>query len=176
MILYFLRHASAGDSLSDPKKDKKRPLDGDGVKQSHSIGRALAALEVQPEMIISSSLTRATQTASLVANELGFEGKIQIEPALTPEASYSDFVDMLRRIGAAESAIVVGHNPNLSDFLGKTIGGRSSPADIDLKKAGIARVEMRRSGGRLTWYLTPKIVSTLQGLATVSSRPKTSRK
>jgi phosphohistidine phosphatase len=176
MILYFLRHCSAGESMSDPKKDKKRPLDETGVKQSHSVGRALAALEVQPELVISSPLTRAMQTASLVANELGFENKIQVETALTPQASYSDFVDMLRRVSSAESVIVVGHNPNLSDFLGKTIGGRSRPADIDLKKGGVARVEMRRSGGRLTWYLTPKIVSTLQGLATVSSRPKTSRK
>lgn len=176
MILYFLRHASAGESMINPVKDKKRPLDEIGVRQSHSVGRALAALEVQPEVVISSSLTRATQTASLVANELGFEGKIQIEPALTPEASYSDFVDLLRRIGNVESAVVVGHNPNLSDFLGKTIASRAHPADIDLKKGGVARVEMRRSGGRLTWYLTPKIVATLQGLATTSSRPKTSRK
>jgi phosphohistidine phosphatase len=176
MILYFVRHASAGESTSDSKKDKKRPLDETGLKQSHSVGRALAALEVQPELVISSPLTRAMQTASLIANELGFENKIQIEPALTPDATYSDFVDMLRRVASAESVIIVGHNPNLSDFLGKTIGGRSSPADIDLKKAGVARVEMRRSGGRLTWYLTPKIVATLQGLATVSSRPKTSRK
>ena len=176
MILYFLRHASAGESMKDSKKDKKRPLDQDGIKQSHSMGRALAALEVQPEMVISSPLTRAMQTASLVANELGFENKIQVEAALTPEASYSDFVDMLRRFSSAESVIVVGHNPNLSDFLGKTIGGRSSPADIDLKKGSVARVEMRRSGGRLTWYITPKIVGTLQGLATTSSRPKTSRK
>ena len=176
MILYFLRHASAGESMINPMKDKKRPLDETGVRQSHSVGRALAALEVQPEMVISSSLTRATQTAALVANELGFEGKIQIETALTPEASYSDFVDLLRRIANVESAIVVGHNPNLSIFLGKTIGNRAHPADIDLKKGGIARVEMRRSSGRLTWYLTPKIVVTLQGLATTSSRPKTSRK
>lgn len=176
MILYFLRHASAGESMKDAKKDKKRALDEDGVKQSHSMGRALAALEVQPEVVISSPLTRATQTASLVANELGFENKIQVEAALTPDASYSDFVDMLRRYSSAESVLAVGHNPNLSDFLGKTIGGRSSPADIDLKKGSVARVEMRRSGGRLTWYLTPKIVVTLQGLATTSSRPKTSRK
>lgn len=176
MILYFLRHASAGESLSDPKKDKKRPLDQAGITQSHNVGSALAALEVQPETIISSPLSRAMQTAALVANELGFEGKIQVESALTPEASYSDFVDLLRRIAAVESAIIVGHNPNLSDFLGKTIGGRSNPADIDLKKAGVARVEMRRSSGRLTWYLTPKIISSIQGLATASSRPKTSRK
>ena len=176
MILYFLRHASAGESMKDAKKDKKRPLDEDGIKQSHGMGRALAALEVQPEVVISSPLTRAMQTASLVANELGFENKIQVETALTPEASYSDFVDMLRRYASAESVVVVGHNPNLSDFLGKTIGGRSNPADIDLKKGSVARVEMRRSGGRLTWYLTPKIVATLQGVATTSSRLKTSRK
>ena len=176
MILYFLRHASAGDSLSDPKKDRKRPLDQTGIKQSHSMGRALAALQVQPEIILSSPLRRATQTASLVANELGYENKIQIEAALTPEASYSDFIDMLRRSATAESVIVVGHNPNLSDFLGKTIGGRSSPADIDLKKGSVARVEMRRSGGRLTWYFTPKMLAAFQGLATVNSRPKTSRK
>ena len=176
MILYFLRHASAGESLSDAKKDRKRPLDSVGITQSHSVGRALAALDVQPEMIISSPLTRATQTASLVANELGFEGKIQIEQALVPEASFSDFSEMLRRVSNAESVIVVGHNPNLSEFLGKMIGGRSNPADIDLKKAGVARVEMRRSGGRLTWYLTPKIISTLQVAAKTSSRPKTSRK
>ena len=176
MILYFLRHASAGESMADKKKDRKRPLDDMGIKQSHSVGRALATLEVQPESVISSPLRRATQTASLVANEVGFEGKIQIEQALTPEASYSDFLDMLRRIAAAESAVIVGHNPNLSEFLGKTIGGRSAPADIDLKKGGVARVEMRRSGGRLTWYFTPKIAAAFQGLATVSSRPKTSRK
>src|SRR3954471_1205668 len=109
MILYFLRHASAGESMSDPKKDKKRPLDAEGVKQSHSVGRALAALEVQPEVVISSPLTRAMQTASVIANELGFENKIQIEPALTPEGSYSDFVDMLRRVASAESVVVVGH-------------------------------------------------------------------
>ncbi len=176
MILYFLRHASAGESMKDAKKDNKRPLDDEGIKQSHSMGRALAALEVQPEVVLSSPLTRAMQTASLVANELGYDNKIQVENALTPQASYSDFVDMLRRYSSAESVIVVGHNPTLSDFLGKTIGGRSNPADIDLKKSGVARVEMRRSSGRLTWYLTPKIVATFQGLATASSRPKTSRK
>jgi len=176
MIVYFLRHASAGESLSDAKKDKKRPLDAIGITQSHSVGRALAALDVQPDLIISSPLTRATQTASLVANELGFEGKIQIDQSLTPEASYSDFADLLRRVASAESLIVVGHNPNLSEFLGKTVGGRSNRADIDLKKAGVARVEMRRSSGRLTWYLTPKIIGSLQALGTKSSRPKTSRK
>ena len=74
MILYIVRHASAGESLSNPKKDEKRPLDADGIEQCGIVGRALAALNVQPEVIVSSPLKRATQTASLIGNELGFEG------------------------------------------------------------------------------------------------------
>src|SRR5260370_524886 len=71
MILYFLRHANAGVHLINPKKDEKRALDKEGIEQCGYIGRALAALEVQVDAIVSSPLKRATQTASLVANHLG---------------------------------------------------------------------------------------------------------
>ena len=47
MILYFLRHASAGEHVANPKKDEKRALDKDGIEQCGYIGRALAALDVQ---------------------------------------------------------------------------------------------------------------------------------
>ena len=76
MFLYFLRHASAGQQLSTAKKDEKRGLDKDGIEQCGYIGRALAALGVQVEIIVSSPLKRATQTAALVGNEMGHEGKL----------------------------------------------------------------------------------------------------
>ncbi len=85
MILYFLRHASAGQPLSNPKKDEKRALDQAGIEQCGYVGRALAALEVQVDVIISSPLKRAAQTASLVGNEMGYEGKLQLEDALRPD-------------------------------------------------------------------------------------------
>ncbi len=44
MILYFLRHASAGEHFANPKKDEKRALDKEGIEQCGYIGRALAAL------------------------------------------------------------------------------------------------------------------------------------
>jgi hypothetical protein len=56
MFLYFLRHASAGQQLSTAKKDEKRGLDKDGIEQCGYIGRALAALGVQVEIIVSSPL------------------------------------------------------------------------------------------------------------------------
>ena len=68
MILYFLRHANAGKPLANPKKDEKRALDKEGIEQCGTVGRALAALDVQVDAIISSPLKRAAQTASLVGN------------------------------------------------------------------------------------------------------------
>ena len=84
MIIYFLRHASAGEPFANPKKDEKRALDKDGIEQCGYVGRALAAIDAQVDCILSSPLKRATQTASLVGNEMGYEGKLQIEAALRP--------------------------------------------------------------------------------------------
>src|SRR5215469_3430570 len=141
MIIYFVRHASAGSQKKlNPKKDEKRPLDSDGVHQCTQMGRVLASMDVTVEAVISSPLKRATQTASLVANELGYEGKLQIDPRLRPEARFEDFQALLQKYSSAEAIMVVGHNPNLSEFLGRIIG-RRGPANVDLKKGAVARVE-----------------------------------
>ena len=97
MILYFLRHASAGEHFVSPKKDEKRALDKEGIEQCGYIGRALTALDVQVDLIVSSPLKRSTQTASLVGNELGYEGKLQLDPGLRPEAGLADFRKILEK-------------------------------------------------------------------------------
>ena len=176
MILYFLRHASAGQPVPNPKKDEKRALDETGVEQCGYVGRALAALDVQVEVMISSPLKRAAQTASLVGNEMGYEGKLQFEDALRPTASFVDFRKMLDKYARHESVMVVGHNPTLSEFLGRAISESGCEAAIDLKKGAVARAEMNRNAASLTWCLTPKILRTLHTVAAESSRPKTSRK
>jgi phosphohistidine phosphatase len=176
MIIYFLRHASAGEHLINPKKDDKRALDKEGIEQCGYVGRALAAIEAQVDVIISSPLKRATQTASLVGNEMGYEGKLQIETALRPAATVTDFRKMLEKYASHESIMVVGHNPNLSHFVGTVISEAGCEASVELKKGAVARVDMRRSSGILQWCLTPKALRTLYTAAVESSRPKTSRK
>jgi phosphohistidine phosphatase len=176
MIIYFLRHASAGEHFVNPKKDEKRALDKEGIEQCGYVGRALAAIEAQVDSIISSPLKRATQTASLVGNEMGYEGKLQIETALRPEATFADFRKMIEKYSSQESIMVVGHNPNLSQFLGIVISESGCEASVDLKKGAVARVEMRRASGTLQWCLTPKALRILYTAAVESSRPNTSRK
>jgi len=176
MFLYFLRHASAGEPLSNAKKDEKRGLDKDGIEQCGYVGRGLAALGVQVEIIISSPLKRSTQTAALVGNEMGHEGKLVLEAALRPEAGFADFQKMLQKYARQDSIMVVGHNPNLREFLGRVISDSGCEATIELKKGAVAKVEMRRNSGSLSWCITPRILRTLHAAATESSRPKTSRK
>ncbi|MGO8986803.1 MAG: SixA phosphatase family protein [Terriglobales bacterium] len=176
MFLYFLRHASAGQSLVSPKKDEKRGLDKDGIEQCGYIGRALAALDVQTDIIVSSPLKRALQTAALVGNEMGHEGKLVMENALRPQAGFADFQKMLEKYARQDSMMVVGHNPNLSEFLGRVICDGGREAVVELKKGAVAKVEMRRNSGSLSWCMTPRILRALHVAATESSRPKTSRK
>ena len=176
MVVYFLRHASAGERMSNLKKDEKRALDKNGIEQCGEVGRALAALDVHVDAIISSPLKRAAQTASLVGNELGYEGKLQFEDALKPAATYADYRKMLEKYSKADSIMVVGHNPNLSEFLGRCTSEPGGEANTDLKKGAVARVELSRNSGVLQWMFTPKIVRTLYAAAAESSRPKTSRK
>ena len=176
MIVYFLRHANAGTHLATPKKDEKRGLDKEGIEQCGYIGRGLAALGGQVEVILSSPLKRSTQTASLVGNEMGHEGKLLLENGLRPESTFSDFQKMLGKYARLDSMLVVGHNPNLREFLGRVISDSGCEAVIDLKKGAVAKVEMRRNSGSLSWCLTPRILRALYSAATESSRPKTSRK
>lgn len=179
MIIYFVRHASAGSHFVNPKKDEKRPLDADGIEQCGYIGRALAALNAQPDVIISSPLKRATQTASLIGNELGYEAKLQLEPSLRPDAAFTDFRRMLEKYSRHEAVMVVGHNPSITEFLARIISKSGCEALVDFKKGAVARVETVRHSATLNWFFTPKIAREVQAAAAVTadkSTPKTSRK
>ncbi|HEY6968164.1 MAG TPA: phosphohistidine phosphatase SixA [Candidatus Angelobacter sp.] len=176
MIIYFLRHASAGKSTSNPKKDARRPLDEEGILQARYIGRMLANLDVQVDQIVSSPLKRALQTASLVSNELAFESAVQTDDALLPESGSDQFRSLLARLRKYETVIVVGHNPSFTEFLSKSISGASGAAHIDFKKGAVAKVELEGRNGTLHWLVTPKIAHVLQESLKTSSRPKTSRK
>jgi len=176
MIVYFVRHASAGHHLANPAQDEKRPLDQDGIEQCTQVGRALAAMDVRVDAVISSPLKRATQTASLVANEIGFDGKLQRAPALRPSARIEAFRELLDRNRNLEAVAVVGHNPSLSQFLSLIISEGASEGAVELKKGAVARVDVSGGSGVLKWVLTPKMVQTVSAAVAKSSRPKILRK
>lgn len=158
MNIYFLRHASAGESLEDPKKDEARALDSVGIEQCADVGRALEAGDVTVDAIISSPLKRAVQTASLVGRGMGFSGKLTNATELRPEALFKNFRRLLEKHSDRKAIMVVGHNPNLSDFLGRCVGVPEGVVAFDLAKGAVAKVVMEDARGTLAWCFTPKLL------------------
>lgn len=175
MNVYFMRHANAGLRRDNPLLDAKRGLIKEGKEQCMLMARTLSALKVQIDVIASSPLKRALQTAQFVGTELGYEAKVETSPALAPGAEYRAFQDLLAKYAGREGVLVVGHNPNLFQFLGKLITGNGGAA-IRLRKASIANVDMDHHPPRLQWLLDPRSCRWIYESVGKSSRPKTSRK
>jgi phosphohistidine phosphatase len=177
MNLYILRHASAGLRRTNPLLDVKRPLDKEGKKHSLQLAYVLNALNIQFDLIISSPLKRSLQTAAMIGTETGYEAPIQQSEALAPSATVKDFLKLLREISDHENVLVVGHNPNLTTFLGSLLVPASNPeAKIRLRKGSIARVVLTRGPATLQALLDPRTVRALYATSTKSSRRKISRK
>jgi phosphohistidine phosphatase len=183
MNIYLLRHASAGVRRVNPTLDRKRPLDKEGKRHCLHLAHALNAMKVQFDLIVSSPLKRSMQTASLVGTETGYEAPILASPALAPEASLAQFKKLLDECAGRENLLVVGHNPNLSSFLGALLVPAHSPtgACVRLRKGSLARVIPPPAGptrgpATLQWLLGPAVVRALYATSTAKSRRKTSRK
>ena len=85
MIVYFLRHANAGQKRLNPVQDEKRPLDKEGIEQCRYVGRLLNGLDVHVDLILTSPLKRATQTASTVWKRDRLRGEDRNDPGAAPE-------------------------------------------------------------------------------------------
>jgi phosphohistidine phosphatase len=175
MNLYLMRHANAGIPRDSAKLDAKRGLIKEGKEQCMLMGRILGALKVQPEVIVSSPLKRAMQTAQFVGNELGFEGKVEISTALALDATFAEFQKLLDKYADRQDVLVVGHNPSLFQFAGRLITGNGA-AGVRMRKASVARIDMDKHPPLLQWLIDPRMARWIYATVAKSSRPKTSRK
>jgi len=181
MNLFILRHASAGSPRANPLLDLKRPIDKDGKTQCLQLAHVLNALKLNFDLVVSSPLKRAQQTAQLVATETGYEQKILVSNALAPAATFAQFQRLLRETSTSENILVVGHNPNLTQFLGQLLGvganaDQPGTPRVRLRKGSLARVNLQRGTAVLQSLLDPRVVRALYTTSIKSSRRKTSRK
>lgn len=98
--------------------DHDRPLATRGLDDVPEMGFRLKEKAIIPDLIISSSATRAFQTAELLAEVLHLpKSKITIDKSLY-HASYAMILKCIQRQDDANDLIfVVGHNPGMNDFI-----------------------------------------------------------
>src|SRR6266581_8744592 len=149
MQLYFLRHGEA-DWPDWQKSDDERPLTKRGRKEMHEVGAFLARLKVCPDLILTSPLPRASQTAEIAAEHL--KVKCREDRRLAPGFGRQELERLLKKY-PAESLMIVGHEPDFTQTISQLTG-----ASLKLSKAGVALVELDRSwrNGGLLWLFPPK--------------------
>ena len=148
MRLYFLRHGEA-DWPDWKKPDDERPLTKAGQKEVHEVAQFLARLKVRADLIITSPLPRASQTADIVAEHL--KTRCQEEKMLAPGFRVEDLT-RLRRKYPQQSLMLVGHEPDFTETIAALTGG-----SVKLSKAGVALVDLNLRKGKLLWLIPPKI-------------------
>lgn len=154
--LYFLRHGRADRDAYDGADDDLRPLTPAGRDRLRRCLPALLALDLDLDLVLSSPLTRARQTAGIVAAGLG-RGKLVAEtPDLGHGFSLRKLAELLAAHRSARRIMLVGHEPSFSQVIGDLTGGR-----VVCRKGSLARVDMLPNGvlrGELVWLLQPRIL------------------
>lgn len=164
MELILIRHGLAEDRVEFAKKnldDQLRPLTLKGRKRLQKICVRLQDFIGELDLIVSSPLTRARQTAEIVA-QIYFETKVVEAPELVPQGPPQAFLKWLRVQGKhSQRIVVVGHEPQLSNFISYLLAGKTD-SFIDLKKGGVVCLRMESfaqaqpESAELLWAIPPK--------------------
>ena len=116
-----LRHAKSSWNQTG-LSDHDRPLNSRGQKAAPRIGQLIYEEDLIPDVILSSTARRASDTADLVAEASGFAGEVAYLEDFY-HAWPSDYVDALRNLSDdIESAMIVGHNPGMELLLEELTG------------------------------------------------------
>lgn len=158
--VHLLRHAHAGDSFKWIGDDDLRPLTDKGRKQSQQLGEFLASHGVRPDVIVTSPLVRAQQTAEIVAGILDMT--VRTDGRLRSGFGKRELWAVLDEAGARE-VMLVGHDPDFSALLAYLI----DTAGISMKKGALATVDLHTKlgdgEGELRWLVPPDLLSGSQG-------------
>jgi phosphohistidine phosphatase len=136
--LLLMRHAKS--SRDDPSlPDHDRPLNQRGKSDAPRMGRLLRNEGLTPDLIISSSATRALATAEAVGDGCRYTNTagVLVVPELYPGDSPS-YVRVLREIPEDfHCVLIVGHNPAIETFLSELV-----EADEILPTAAVSVVQL----------------------------------
>jgi phosphohistidine phosphatase len=158
--LYLLRHGEAGKRLPVAARDSERDLTEAGKGEMKEVGEGMVSLGVEFDIVASSPLRRAKETAIIVNRALKRKDQVEEWTELSPEGSREALYRRLARQRAGSSVLCVGHEPYLTTAIGELAArGQGEGVRILLKKGGLARLTLAggsKPTGVLRWLLTPR--------------------
>lgn len=161
--LYFLRHAIAVPRGTEGVREEERPLTEAGREKIKKAAKGIRRLGVPIEAILSSPLTRAYQTAEIVAETLPTAPEIEIEAELSPDGDLQKFLKKIKK-RPETSFLLTGHEPSLSSWIEDLLGCERT-ASILMRKGALCHLEVdlyeTPPHARMIFLLQPKILRRL---------------
>jgi phosphohistidine phosphatase len=158
--LLVVRHAAAEDKdafARREKNDELRPLTAEGKRDMREGARGLRSVVPKLDVLATSPLARALETAEILGAE--YDSEHVIVDALRPESSYDDLARWTRQHAKRDVIAIVGHEPHLSGLVSWLLAG-ATDSFIDLKKGAAALLEIEgppaASSAMLLWSMTPR--------------------
>jgi phosphohistidine phosphatase len=155
MEIYLMQHGSALPKEQDPEQG----LGPDGKVEIHASGKALKKMGVSFDVILSSPKKRSKQTASIVAEEVGFPPDKIVEAdkvkAMTPP---EETLAIIEDYSGDQKILIAGHLPSIAEVASFLLT-KGSKATITFERGGCCRIDIEdihTHAGQLKWYLTPK--------------------
>jgi phosphohistidine phosphatase len=162
--LYVVRHGVAEERGPKWPDDSKRPLTDSGIKDLHRIARRLVGAGVVVDVILTSPLVRARQTAEALASVLDPTPAIVVTDSLSPGAAYATLLAELVRHSRRKHLALVGHAPGIGATAARLAGLRRP---LEFKKGAICRIDLDEfppgRPGNLRWFAPPKMLRQLRG-------------
>jgi len=140
MDILLLRHGKAGKRKEYSGNDRFRPLTDEGIQDLILISGWLSRHVPEPDVIATSPLTRASQTAEIVAKELHAHRSIETWDELSPGNDPQAVLMKLEKVPEVGTIILVGHEPDLSTFGAFMLTGRND-SFFTLSKGGVAIIK-----------------------------------
>jgi phosphohistidine phosphatase len=164
VTIYVMRHGDA-EETSATGADADRQLTSAGKKKVIEIARGLKRLDVRPDVVLSSSLPRAMETATLAAEVLDKALEVGSLASLGPGYDAASTLEGLESYRGVASVMLVGHQPHLGELASLLMSGSDSVSPLPFKKGGVACFEVDslppEGAGMLCWFMTPKQLRAL---------------
>jgi phosphohistidine phosphatase len=158
-VLYLVRHAIAAERGPAWPDDAKRPLTSKGISRMRDVVRGLRDLDVAIDVILTSPLVRAKQTAEILAEGLRPTPPIAVVAALSPGVPPVQVIEALGTFRKMHRIALVGHEPGMGELAAWLIGAKQA---LPFKKGGVARIDIGSTPapgqGELVWMATPKML------------------
>lgn len=164
ITLYIVRHAKAEDRAIF-MADHDRELTSEGIMAAARIGRYLRDKGVNPQFIVSSTAPRASNTAKVIAEQIGFEAaQIQFSESLY-DGGPKAYLKAVNSIPAGTtSAMIVGHNPDISYFAEflthENFGSMSKGEVIAVTFSDLDWADVSARTGTFVFQIAPKQLPT----------------